>query len=82
MKSLQEHIKQDLQIDESRIRYQDVTNYIKSWLMEQKNVADMKALFNAIDDGIKAAVSERQRFGFDAETTEYIVDHIWIDRKK
>lgn len=82
MKNLQEYIKQDLQVNESRIRYQEVTNYIKSWLMEQRNVADMKALFNAIDDGIKAAVSERQSFGFDAETTEYIVDHLWVDRKK
>ena len=82
MKNLQEYIKQDLQVNESRIRYQEVTNYIKSWLMEQRNVADMKALFNAIDDGIQAAVSERQRFGFDAETTEYIVDHLWVDRKK
>lgn len=50
--------------------------------MEQRNVADMKALFNAIDDGVKAAVSERQRFGFDTETTEYIVDHLWVDCKK
>lgn len=82
MKSLQEHIKQDLQVNESRIRYKDVTNYIKSWLMEQQNTEEVKALLSAINDGIKAAESERRRYGMDEETTDYIIDHIYIDLKK
>lgn len=82
MKSLQEHIKQDLQVNESRIRYKEVTNYIKSWLMEQQNTEEVKALLSAINDGIKAAESERRRYGMDEETTDYIIDHIYIDLKK
>lgn len=82
MKSLQEHIKQDLQVNESRIRYKDVTNYIKSWLMEQQNTEEVKALLSAINDGIKDAESERRRYGMDEETTDYIIDHIYIDLKK
>ena len=75
MKDLKQHIAEDLNIQESRIRPTDIENYISSWMYEPLNKKEMKDYLDAIVKGMRRAIDDRNRYQTDPkamDATEYL----------
>lgn len=75
MKDLKQHITEELNVQESRIRPTDIENYISSWMYEPLNKKEMKDYLDAIAKGIRRAIDDRNSYQTDPkamDATEYL----------
>lgn len=63
MKDLKEHMQ--MALNESRIKNTEITNYIKSWMMEVTNEDAARDMIMAIELGINTAIKERNKYMHD-----------------
>lgn len=75
MKDLKQHITEELNVQESRIRPTDIEHYISSWMYEPLNKKEMKDYLDAITKGIRRAIDDRNSYQTDPkamDATEYL----------
>lgn len=77
--TLQEQLKQELDVNESKTRFANIQQYLSAWTYEQFDEADAKAFLKAITDGMKEGLDDRKLYGTAEKymkTTE-MLEKVW-----
>ena len=61
--TLQEQLKRELEVNESRTHWSEIHNYLSSWTYQQMDEAEAKTFLKAIANGMKEGVADREEYG-------------------